>query len=486
MKKFLGHVIFGVLFALLTLFPLRIDLSKGRAYTLSPATKKIVESLSKDVKITLYVSSDIPTRLIPLRNEVTQLFQEYKRASKQVAVEVKDAKNDTDTTKKAEELGIPKLQYSQLEQNKYQTASFYFGVSIEHNGKTEVIPQVSDYANLEYNVTSALYRLTKSEIPKVGILGDSQSAFSQQSSLGVLRQTLAQQYTLSDVVFSLDGEEKNNPLADLNTLILVDDGQSRLTHDTVTQIKKFYESGNHVIVFSGGVWIDEQTLQAQISENNINELVASYGAQINSDLVLSTSAEYVNFGNATMQFLTPYPFWIRTNIFNKESPLFVNTQYVTYPWTSSISVTKDGNTKVTPLITTSKMSWAQTKDYILDPNTLPQPLANDLKERVLGVELKHTKGGTMVVIPSSRFAMNQYLAQGSGNLDFVLNTVDLLSSRGALGGIRSRNLSIYPIPDMNDSMKNVYKYGALSGGVVLWLIYAVYRLITKQKNQSTH
>lgn len=476
MKKYIGFFIVGILFTLLTIFPLRIDLSKGRAYTLSPATKKIVSKLSKDVRITFFVSSDIPTRLIPLRNEITQLFQEYRQSSKRIGIEVKDPKNDNESTKKAEEFGIPKLQYSQLEQNKYQTSSFYFGVVIEYDGNSEVIPQVSDYANLEYNVTSALYRLTNKEMPKVGIMGDT------GNQLGALRQTLSQQYSVSDIpVDTKSSDNEVNPFDELSALIVVDDGFTQLSKNTVSSLKDFYESGKHIVVFAGGVWINEQTLQAQVAENNFNELVASYGAQINSDLVLSTSAEYVNFGNATMQFLTPYPLWIRTNIFNKESPLFVNTQYVTYPWTSSISLKNPSSAKITSLVSSSDRSWAQVKDFVLDPNTLPQPLANDLKQRVLGVEIQHVKGGTMIVIPSSRFAMDRYISQGSGNLDFVLNTIDLLSSNGALGGIRSRSASFYPLPDMADSMKNVYKYTALLGGPLLWLFYGIVRVVKRQK-----
>ncbi len=480
MKRLIGFFIAGVFFILFTFFPVRIDLSKGRAYTLAPSTKKIVSSLSKNARITFYVSSDIPTRLIPLRNEITQLFQEYRRASKRLAIETKDPKNDSEATKKAEEMGIPKLQYSQLEQNKYQTSSFYFGVVIEYDGKTEIIPQVSDYANLEYTITSALYRLTKKEIPSIGVIGDPQT-FSQQSRLGVLKQTLAQQYSVRDISFDNNDEENKDPLNNLSTLVVVDDGITTLSSDIITKIKKFYEAGKHVVVLAGGVWIDEQSLQASEAMSNINELTATYGAQINSDLVLSTSAEYVNFGNATMQFLTPYPFWIRTNIFNQESPLFINTQYVTFPWTSSISLTKQGSIKITPIVSSSKTSWSQTKEFILDPNSLPQPLANDLKERILGVELKNTKGGVMIVVPSSRFAMNQYLSQGSGNLDFILNAIDQISSNGALGGIRSRTASFYPIPDMTDAMKNVYKYTALAGGTIVWTFYLIFRFIKKRK-----
>jgi ABC-type uncharacterized transport system involved in gliding motility auxiliary subunit len=473
----------GVLFTLFTLYPFRIDLSKGKAYTLADSTKKIVQSASKQIAITLYVSDDLPTRILPLKNDVVLLLQEYRRAGKNIAFGIKDPKNDQKASSRAKELGIPQLQFSQLEQNKYQTSSFYFGMGIEYDGKTEIIPQVSDYGNLEYNVTSALYRLTKKEIPSVGIVGDSSPTYAQQGgNFTVLRQTLAQQYRVTDVSLTQTDENKDDPLKGVDALFIFDDGTSKFDPAQIAMLKKYYESGKHIFVFAGGVWIDEQTLQAHVADHNINELTATYGARINSDLALSTSAEYVNFGNATMQFLTPYPFWIRTNTFNKQAGLFMNTQYLTYPWTSTLSATNSKNTKMTQLVSSSDRSWVQSKDFALNPNTIPQPTAADLKAFMLGVELENKKGGVMVIIPSSRFASDRYLSKGSGNLDFILNAVDLVSSHGALSGIRSRTASAYAISDMSEGMKNVYKYAALLSGSMLWIIYGAIRILKRQKN----
>lgn len=471
----------GVLFTLCTFYPLRIDLSKGKAYTLANSTKKIVQSTPKQIAITLYVSDDLPTRILPLKNDVVLLLQEYRRAGRNVVFVTKDPKNDQKATSRAKELGIPQLQFSQLEQNKYQTSSFYFGLGIEYDGKTEVIPQVSDYSNLEYNVTSALYRLTKKEIPSVGIIGDSPSAYGQQSgNFQVLRQTLTQQYRVADV--TLAQAEENDPLKGIDTLFIIDDGSSKFDPSQIERMKKYYESGKNIVVLAGGVWIDEQTLEARLADHNLNELTATYGARINPDLTLSTSAEYVNFGNASMQFLTPYPFWIRTNIFNKQSGLFMNTQYFTYPWTSSISVTQGKNIKITSLISTSDQSWSQSKEFVLNPNNIPQPTANELKTYTLGVKVENKKGGVMVVLPSSRFANDRYLTRGSGNLDLILNAVDQFSSHGALSGIRSRTASAYAISDMSEGMKNVYKYAALLSGSILWIVYGVFRILKRQKN----
>jgi len=474
-------IFFIIAFILFSLFPIRLDFSKGGAYTLSPATKKIIQKNNKNIDINLYVSTDIPTRIIPLRTDVVELLQEYRRGGKSIKVNIIDPKKDTKMLEKVKQLGIPELQFSQLEQNKYQTSSFYFGIALSQNEKSEVIPQINDYQNLEYNITSAIYRLTRTEMPKVAVVGEPLRGYGQQDPLFSLKKVLSQQYTVAshDLSTIKDGDETKF-VKEYSTILLLDNGTLQYPVEQIKFLKKFYESGKHVLVFAGGTKIDEQTLGVVQADHNINELTASYGAQINYDLILSTSAEYVNFGNETSQFLASYPFWIRSNIFDSKSGFFSNLQFVTFPWTSSLSLKKNNSTSIVPIIMSSNRSWEQRDTFLLTPNTIPQPTQKDLKQFVLGALIENKKGGKLVVIPSSRFPYEQYMSRGGGNLDFVLNVIDAVSSNGALSGIRSRIVSFYPLPDMSDTQKDVYKYSAILLFPLLWGVYGIIRIVKRK------
>ncbi|MFH0773724.1 MAG: GldG family protein [bacterium] len=466
-------------FVLFSLFPVRLDYSKGNAYTLSPATKKIIQNNNKNIDISLYVSSDLPTRIIPLRVDVVELLQEYRRGGKNVKVNIIDPKRDTKIGDKLKQLGVPELQFSQLEQNKYQTSSFYFGIVLSQGDKNEMIPQVNDYQNLEYNITSAIYRLIRTDIPKVAVVGEMQN--SQQDPLLSLKKVLSQQYTVTGVdIATVTSEDAEKFITEYSTIILLDNGTNIYSTEQIQLLKRFYEFGKNILVFAGGTKINEQTLNVEVADHNINELTASYGAQIENNLVLSTSAEYVNFGNETSQFLAPYPFWIRSNIFDTKSGLFANIQFVTFPWVSSLSLKKTGLTSVVPLILSSNRSWVQKDTFLLNPNAIPQPTQKDLKQFVLGALVKNKKGGEMVIISSSRFPFEQYISRGGGNLDFILNMIDTFSSHGALGGIRSRIVSFYPLPDMSDTQKDVYKYTAILLFPLIWGIYGTIRLLKRK------
>ncbi len=453
-------------FILFTLFPVRLDFSKGSAYTLSPSTKKIIQKNSKNVEITLYVSSDLPTRILPLKTDVVELLQEYRRGGKNIKVTIIDPKKDTKSAEKAKSLGIPELQFSQLEQNKYQTSSFYFGIVLSQGDKTELIPQVSDYQNLEYNLTSAIYRLTRSEVVKVGLVGE--------GSVNALKKGLSQQYEVSSVDLNAGN------IDEYASLLLMDSGSQTYSSEQIQKIKKGFESGKKMLVFAGGTSIEENTLGVNPSKHNLNELIASYGAQIESNLLLSTSAEYVNFGNETSQFTTVYPFWIRSNLFDLKSGLFSNIQFLTFPWTSSLTLKSVPGVVESPLIVSSKTTWEQKNSFTLNPNSIPQPLQKNLAQFVIGAHLKHKSGGEMIIIPSSRFPFDQFLTRGGGNIDFILNSVDSLTSSGALSGIRSRIVSFYPLPELTDSQKDMYKYGGILLFPLLWGAYGVMRLMKRK------
>ncbi len=471
-----------LLFVIFTFVPARFDMSKNSAYTLSSSTRKIVGSIKKPATITLYVSSDLPTRIIPLKNDVVELLQEYRRSGKNVAVVTVDPKKDAKVGEKLKELGIPQLQFSQLEQNKYQTSSFYFGIAITYNDKNEVIPQVSDYQNLEYNITSALYKLTRETAIKIGIIGETPpTQYGQPDPLSILKKTLSQQYEISSLdLQSIKAEEGKKFIKDYDALVVFSGENTHYSSEGISLLKKFYESGKSLLVFANGTTIDEQTLQVSQSTDNLNELTATYGATINTDLALSTSAEYVNFGNETSQFLAPYPFWIKTNLFNTKSGLFSNIQFVSFPWTSTLSINKNSLTEITPLISSSNRSWVQKEQFSLNPNTIPQPKQQDVKEYLLGAVLRNKKGGELVIIPSSRFILDRYMGRGSGNIDFTLNAIDAFSSQGTLSGIRSRVVSFYPLPDMSDGEKDMYKYGAMFLFPLIWGTYGTVRLIRRK------
>jgi len=87
-----------------------------------------------------------------------------------------------------------------------------------------------------------------------------------------------------------------------------------------------------------------------------------------------------------------------------------------------------------------------------------------------------------MVLGSSRFILSNYLSRESQNLEFILNVLGDYASDGALSGISSRAVNLYPLPELPENVQEFYKYANI---IVLPGIFALYGMWRMWKrNQS--
>ena len=141
---------------------------------------------------------------------------------------------------------------------------------------------------------------------------------------------------------------------------------------------------------------------------------------------------------------------------NTKVGYFSNISQLTFPWASSITIGKVNGVTAVPLVYSTSQSWEQNNKFILDPQQIPQPAASVVGQKLLMADVKTNKNGEFIVVPTSRFVLDKYLSQSSDNLSLVLNITNDFASSGALSGIRQRQVSFYPLPDLSDNMKNVF------------------------------
>ena len=150
--------------------PFKLDLSRGHAYTLSPASSKIVNELKDPIEITFFANADLPTKFQSVRTEVSDLLSEYKRAGSKLTIKTVDPKTDESAKKLVSEFQIPLLEFSSVENDQFAVSNGYFGIGIKSKDKSESIPAI-DIQTLEYNITSALYKLSSTNQKKIGMFG---------------------------------------------------------------------------------------------------------------------------------------------------------------------------------------------------------------------------------------------------------------------------------------------------------------------------
>ncbi len=471
-------VIAGVILFNLLTFPLRekIDLSYGKAYTLSPSTRKVLRSLSDTVLIEFFSSSNLPTRLKPLKREIVDLLEEYKRASKDVTLKILDPSKDSKAEEEARNFGIPQLQFSLVERDKYAVSNGYFGIGITYAGKKEVIPKVDNISNLEYELTSLIYKLSKKNPDNV-YLYVGQAGVGEKDDFSLFKQGLQKEFSYKLLPSRITGLETKEARA----LVLVDDRKKSFKKEEIDTLSQYLKKGGNIIAFIDGVWVSD-SLMVKKAEHNLFSLLKENGLVLHKDLVLSNSSSLVNFGNQYISFLAPYPFWVKTSVFNKEAPYFANVYSLSFPWVSSISLRSSKNISTRFLVKTTPYSWEESDNFILAPNQISRPSKSDLKSFIIGAEATRKKGGKILLFSSSRFLYNRFLSHTS-NLNFVLNLLDNLCSSGLLSGIRTRGVRFYSLPKFSPVQEDIFRYGNLIVPFILTSLLGLAYFLRKKSSK---
>ncbi len=485
----LGSIlVFLILNFLFSYISLRMDLSKGQAHTLSDSTKELVQKLENPVTITLYASDNIPARLQPLQREVIDILREYERTGNTVVqISAFNSEEDQETLQTLQQAGIIGIPVREQQQNEVSITEIYFGIIVQYQEKQEVIGQALDVENLEYNVTSAIYRLTNPELPKIAVIGSEEGLIPQQDELSVFKQVAASLFDVQNVAAPIETEETEEEVPITidpasKTLLVFDSPQREFSDQELVAIDKYTAQGN-AVVFTNGVTIDDSTLETASGEAKLHALLGKRGIAVQPNFILSSRAEMVNLGGQGFSLLIPYPMWLKTDAFNNEVNLFSGVGSLTFPWASSLQTKETKGFETRQLVETSDESWEQRSSFSPNPQQIPQPQQEDIETFVLAAESFAENGAKMMVIGSSRFIHNQYLSRESQNLEFILNVLSDYASDGALSGIGRRALSIYTLPSLPKSVQEVYKYTNILLFPSILGIYGAYRLFKRNRDQ---
>lgn len=472
--------LFVLINSLVAYLPWRADFSQGQAHTLSPATKKILRELDDVVRITFFISSDLPVRLLSLKTDAVDVINEYKRQGRgKIRVKILDPKKDNAALSEAKTSGVPELPFSQIEKDKYAVASIYFGLKVNYGTKQEIIPQAANLASLEYDLTSAIFKLTQKEPLKIGLVGPEGYPNLQEDSLLTMKRVLNQQFEITPVDLSAAVKNKSFD-ADLKTLVLIDDGKKNYGTDEAGLISNYLEKKGKAIFAVDGLSVVEDTFTAKPAGHNLFPLFEQYGIKLNRNFVLSQSSEMASFSTGLVNFITPYPFWVKTGNFSQKAGEFSQISQLSLPWVSSIDLKKKSGIQTKVLVRSEAKSWAVTEVASLSPQGIEVPQKEQLKTFNLMIEAKTPTGGALLVIPSSRFLQEEFISRSPENLALFINLINNYASGGALAGIRARAVSPAPLADLAEQSKDTVKYLTILLLPGLFAIFGAFRLIKRK------
>ncbi len=471
----------------------RVDMTQNNIFSISEVSRETAENLDDIVNIKAYFSSNLPTQLISLRQEVIDIISEYETYSGgKIRVEVIDPSDDEEIQKELYVLGIPQLTFEIFEKDKKQLVNGYFGIAVSFGGKTESIPVIKkEAAGLEYQLTTAIKKVTSERIANIGVV-TSHGVADPEKAVSSAMKALSDLYTVSSVDLSGDTPFIGQ---DIDTLVMIGPKES-LSSQAVNALSSFVDRGGSLLILADGVMVGEG-LSASKNSIGINSLLDKYGVKLNENLIGDTRSGTASFTQGFITFSTPYSLWpkITEEGFNQEEAAVKGLESVVLPWASSIDVTGD-SFSYTELLTTTDKSWAVSDNFNIVPNSASEP-TGERKERALAVLVSaeasyYNSNGTgdnqmkgkLLIVGDSDFIVDSFLRQSPDNIIFFQNLVDSLSLDDDLISIRSKIVSSRPLKDdLSGNIKSAIRYANVFGVTIVVLIFGLFRYFLRRKSR---
>lgn len=482
----IGVAITVVLTIIINLFSpyvsLRLDMTANKVYTLSDGTTSLAKNLKDIVHITVFISKEIPPEVAPSVQTVKDVLRDITAAAHgNIVHKYIDPSASPENGQKASSFNIPPVQFNLLKKDEFQVKQGYFGLAIEYAGEHESIPFISNTSDFEYQLAALIKKLTATEKRTVAFT-EGHGEKSPSEFQGLIT-NISRQYEIG----RFDESAPPNPLT---TTLFIAGPTSPMTTTTESALNAFLTAGGSALVLLDGVTLNPQTLSAN-ANNFTNELLShKFGVTVAQDIAYDIrSHESVTFGGGIINYILPYPFWVRAGA-NPGHSVTGRIESVVLPWASTLVISPSSEFDVTPLIQTTSFGFHITgPTFSLAPDQTFETDESKLSNQLIAVAITPKPSnasfkGRLIVVGDSDFLSDQFIQNASNNLAFAQNALDWLAADESLIHIRSKDAIAAPLVFQTDSQKAAIKYLNLIGIPILITLAGVVRIFLRRRKSK--
>lgn len=362
----------------------RIDLTSEKRYSLSDNTKHLLQSMDKELDVTVYLDGDLNAGFLRLRKATKEMLDEFDAyAGVKVRYTFENPSagaTNEERDKKYEELekrgmrGI--LVHDRDQEGQAMQKVVFPWIEISYDGKRRPVnllknvPDKSGEENLntsietlEYEITDAIRLMTTTEVPKVAFLeGHGEWV---QPLVYDMSQELSRYYQVDRGSITEDPSILDNYKA-----LIVAGPTEKFSEKDKYAIDQYIMKGGKVLWLLDGARISLDSLSTASQtvgiENNVNlgDQLFNYGVRINADLVQDVQCLLIPVNTARMgdqPKYEPMPWYYSPLALTVPAhPISKNLAPVKTEFASSIDfVNEDLNVTKTPLLVTSNSTHVQ-------------------------------------------------------------------------------------------------------------------------------
>jgi len=467
-------------------FHLRFDLTDERQYTLSQATKDILNGLEEPITIKAYFSENLPPNVVKARQDFQEMLVEYASLSDGMLLyEFIDPNENEANEQDAVSHGIQPVLINVREKDQVKQQKAFLGATVSLEDKSDVIPFIQPGTAMEYELSTAIKKISVDEKPKIGFLqGHGEPSIVE---LGQLQNQLAVLYETQEI--SLDSTEVPDQI---KTLVIMRPNDS-IPYDVLNRVDNFLAKGGRVAVAINRVNGNLQNSSGYSVNTGLENWLQQKGIVVENNFIVDASCGSVTVqqqqGFFTMQTNVSFPYLPRISNF-AEHPITKGLENVMLEFASAIRYTGDSTKRFTPLALSSEKANSLGAPQYFDIQKQWTDADFPLRNLIMAaaIEGKIAGGGEskMVVISDGDLAVS-----GSGqrarqlqpdNVNLVSNSIDWLSDDTGLIALRTKGVTSRPIDELEDSTKSILKYANFLMPLILVMGYGLIRM---QRNRMT-
>lgn len=169
-SDFVLFVIFLVLINLLSFsFYKRIDLTKSKSYSLSKASKELVNNLEQPLSVYSFFDSNLPEAYNAIAQYVEDLLTEYEGAAKKNFNVYKMNTSKPQNAKLADDFGLMQVQIQEVKSKEVGFKQGYMGIAITYGDSVEIINPISSTDGFEYLLSSKISKIISTSDTLAGL-----------------------------------------------------------------------------------------------------------------------------------------------------------------------------------------------------------------------------------------------------------------------------------------------------------------------------
>ncbi len=452
---------------LLYSYPIRLDLTASKLFTLSDGTKQTIKNLPDVVNIRVYASRTLPAQMQLVLREITDLLKDYQKLSPKINIATLYPDIDPQAENEARSAGIQEVTFNRIGGGKFEVQAGYLGIALRYGDKTETIPFVSDTSDLEYQLTRRIRKITESKEKNIGLLVN---GYSQNQ---IARKLLETQYKISD----LDADDTDK-IKDISSLVVIDNGS---TESTASALIRDYLANykGKVLLLTSGVWVNPQILSAEKSRSSISSFLDDYGVTVNNDIAYDIQLnELLAFGSGDTRYLLPYPYWLRALPASSSFTPISSVRSISLGWPSTLKIEEKKGVNYKKLLTTGDTGGRVENNFNISPQSIKN--LNPSGKQTLAVYLEKDDN-RIVIVGSSTLVDDQFMQNNKDNIAFFSNTVDWLSSDKNLAAIPAKTAghAVFTFRSPTDIL--IAQFGNLLIPPILVIFFAIFYLRRRRK-----